>query len=244
MRTIQRTLLPVVISVLLGWTIANAAASWTDQHLRIATNVEMMKGHLISALENYKIGEIPLAQGHAGHPLAEHYSALPPTFGKDHPDLDQALREALTRFQQGIKAPRDVMTYQREVETTFQVLDRVIETVLPAEVWRASAFQRAVLARLIKEIGEEYGEAVQKGKVVNLPEYQDAFGFLQRARILAEQFSAQFTERDRQRMRSLFTSLEEAIPGILPPSSPRPAQTVKKQTAALVEVLRGGVGKK
>ena len=88
MHTMSRTALwPMLLGLLLTWTMPAGAASRTDAHLRLATNIEMMKGHLLSALENHKLGQIPLAQAHAAHPLHEEYKALPTTFRKHHAEL-------------------------------------------------------------------------------------------------------------------------------------------------------------
>ena len=125
----------------------------------------------------------------------------------------------------------------------MQTLDRIIATVIPADVLKSRRFRMAVLARLLREVGEEYGEAVQAGKVVNLAEYQDAFGFLQRAKALMETLPDQFLEKDRQRLQALLQNLEEAIPGVMPPASPLSSQTVRAHTVALVELLRRGPGK-
>ena len=58
---------------------ANAEA---EAYPQVAANLEFMQGHLIASLENYKLGQTPLAQAHAAHPLHEHYRNLPAEFAK------------------------------------------------------------------------------------------------------------------------------------------------------------------
>lgn len=239
MRTMFRTgLSPILLGLLLTWTMTADAGSRTDAHLRLATNIEMMKGHLLSAVENYKLAQIPLAQAHAAHPLHEEYRALPATFRKNHAEQDKTLRETLMRLQQNVDGQRDATAYGSEVETAFHTLDRILDTVIPADVRKSRRFQLAIPARLLHEVGEEYGKAVQAGKLVNLPEYQDAFGFLQRAKAVTKTLPDAFVGNDRQRLQSLLRSLEEAIPGIMPPSTPATSEAVRKHADALVELLR------
>lgn len=229
---------PILVGLLLTWMMTADAGSRTDAHLRIATNIEKMKGHLLSALENYKLGQIPLAQAHAAHPLHEEYKALPTTFQKNHAELDRTLRETLTRLQQNADGQRDAAAYGSDVETAFQTFERITTTVIPGDVRQSLRFRKAVLARLLHEVGEEYGEAVQAGKLVNLAEYQDAFGFLQRVKALLDGLSDQFVEKDRQRLQARLQSLAEAIPGIMPPSAPVRAQAVQAHTAELIQLLK------
>jgi hypothetical protein len=230
------------LGLLLSGTLPAHGGSWTDAQLGMATKVEMMKGHLRSALEDYRIGEIPLAQAHVGHALHEEYEAIAPTLGKARPALNKTLREALTRLQQGGGDQRDAATYGKEVESAFRVPDQALEALIPADVRKAPSFWAAVLAHLIEEVGEEYGEAVQDGKLVNLPEYQDAFGFLQRAKAVTKTLPDAFVGNDRQRLQSLLRSLEEAIPGIMPPSTPATSEAVRKHADGLVELLRKRAG--
>ncbi len=234
----RTTLLAIVWGLLLSCTMPVGADSWTEEHLRIATQVELMKGHLISALENSKLGKIPLAQGHIGHALYENYTALAESFEKNHQELAQTLRETLTHLQGDSRVLGDIAACRREVEAAIQVLDRSLDQLIPADVRKAPGFLSAVLAHLLEEVKEDYDAAVQGGTVANLPEYQDAFGFLQRTNALAANLAGQLIEGDRRRMNSLLQDLEKAMPGIMPPSSPTTSEAVQKNVAALVEILR------
>jgi hypothetical protein len=71
----------------------------------------------------------------------------------------------------------------KEAEATLQMLDQTLPTLMPADIRNNPRFQSAVLAELIEAVGEEYGEAVEGGKLVNLVEYQDAVGYLQGVRM-------------------------------------------------------------
>jgi hypothetical protein len=48
----------MLLGLLLGRMICAGVLPWTAEQLHIATSVGLMKGHLISALEDYKLGRI------------------------------------------------------------------------------------------------------------------------------------------------------------------------------------------
>jgi hypothetical protein len=225
--------------LLLAWAVpTGAAAAGMEQDVRTAATLEMMKGHLIAALENSMRGQTPLAQAHAAHPLHEEYRELPDTLAKEHPTLDRQLREALTRLQQGLGSQATGGDVARQVEAASELLDQAAGALIPAETRRAPAFQAGVLSALLDDLAEEYEEAVQDGKVVNLAEYQDAFGFLQRARALREPLATRLPAEERARLQARWTALEEAMPGVMPPASPASSEAVEGHVSAITTILR------
>lgn len=224
--------------LLLAWAAAVGVAAAMERGVHTAATLEMMKGHLIAALENSTRGQTPLAQAHATHPLHEEYRELPDTLAKEHPALDRQLREALTQLQQGLGRQATGGDVAQQVEAASQLLDQAAGALIPAETRRAPAFHAGVLSALLDEIAEEYAEAVQDGKVVNLAEYQDAFGFLQRARALREPLAAHLPAEERARLQALWTALEEAMPGVMPPALPASAKAVEGHVSAITTVLK------
>jgi hypothetical protein len=217
---------------------AGAAAAGMEQDIRTAATLEMMKGHLIAALENARRGQTPLAQAHAAHPLHEEYRELPDTLAKEHPALDEQLREGLTRLQQGVRSQATGGDIARQVDAVSQLVDQAAGALIPAETRNTPAFQAGVLSALLDAIAEEYEEAVQDGNVVNVAEYQDAFGFLQRARALREPLTGRLPAEDRPRLQARWTALDEAMPGVMPPASPASSEAVEGHVTAITTVLR------
>jgi hypothetical protein len=224
--------------LLLAWAVPGGAAAATERDVHTAATLEMMKGHLIAALENSTRRQTPLAQAHAAHPLHEEYRELPDTLAKEHPALDRQLQEALTRLQQGLGSQPTGGDVARQVEAASALVDQAAGALIPAETRRDPAFQAGVLSTLLDEVAEEYEEAVQDGKVVNLAEYQDAFGFLQRARALREPLATRLPAEERARLQARWTALEEAMPGVMPPASPASATAVEGHVSAITAVLR------
>jgi len=224
----------IVLGLGLSLAVTALTASWTHVQLHTAVQVEMMKGHLASSVANYQRGNLPLAQAHAAHPLHEHYQhAFPVHFQHEHPDVAAQLRGALTRLPRSVQASAEAGTYHGEVTHVEQLLDQALTAVVPPAVLTAPAFQAVVMAKLLEEIGAEYSAAIKHGNVVNLPEYQDAFGFLQRVKILVKQLP----RHDRQLVDAL-APLEAALPAVIPPTRPTPAPVVKQHTTALIKLLR------
>lgn len=243
MRLLQRlTVLCLLGSMAFGGDIVACAGSPEadpDAFPHIAAHLELMQGHLIASLENYKLGQTALAQAHAAHPLHEHYRQLPAAFAKDHADLDKLVQDTLARLPQSLNDNVDIHTYATQIQDTTRLLEQVSMILIPTDIHTTPAFQVAVLRHLLEEVAEEYAEAIKDATVVNLPEYQDAFGFLQRARTLKEPVAAQLKESDRQQMQALWQTLEEAIPSIMPPASPKSVQAVEAHVSALLALLTG-----
>ena len=229
----------VTVGIALAWTIPVLAASWSETELRTAVDIEMMKGHLIAAGENYKRGEIILARAHASHPMEEHHGALP----KGHPTLEKALRQNLTDLYRDIRPGGDVQAYAKRVQETFTLLDTSLKAMIPAGVLQDRTFKITLIARLLEAVDGEYEEAIQEGKVVNLVEYQDAYGFLQRAKALTLDLLGRLKAEDRRRIGGLMTELEEAIPSIMPPPAPTVLEKVREKVSAIGEILKMAAGK-
>ena len=224
--------------LLLAWAVLiGATAAGVERDVHTAATLELMQGHLLAALENYRRGQTPLAQAHAAHPLHEHYSELPDTLAREHSALDRQLREALTHLQRGLGSQATSGDVAAQVEAASQLLEQTAAALIPAETRRTPAFQAGVLIALLDEIAAEYAEAVRDGKVVNLAEYQDAFGFLQRARALHEPLAGRLPGEDRQRLHTLWKALDEAMPGVMPPASPTTSKAVEGHVHAITAVL-------
>jgi hypothetical protein len=247
MLTMQIVSYTMAVSMFLGLflvpTAVAADSPWTEDQLKIATTFELMKGHLTSARENAKQGKIPLAQAHAAHPLHEEYAELPSTFATDHPALDKTLREDLTRLQQSVDGKHDATALGTAVDGVFKHLDHSLRTVIPADIRESAQFRSAVVLHLLEAIEEEYDEAVDDGKVVNVAEYQDAFGFLQRVRALTNQLADGLQAGDRQQLTSRLKNMEDALPTIMPPASPVSPEVVAKQADALAALLKKNTAK-
>jgi hypothetical protein len=129
--------------LLLAWAAAVGAAAAMERDVHTAATLEMMKGHLIAALENSTRGQTPLAQAHAAHPLHEEYRELPDTLAKEHPALDRQLREALTQLQQGLGSQATGGDVAQQVEAASELLDQAAGRSFPPKPAMPPPFKRA-----------------------------------------------------------------------------------------------------
>lgn len=161
---------------------------------------------------------------------------------KGHPTLEKALRQNLTDLYRDIRPGGDAQAYAERIQETFTLLDQSLKAMIPAGVLQDRTFKITLLTRLLEAVGGEYEEAIQEGKVVNLVEYQDAYGFLQRAKALALDLLGHFKAEDRRQIGSLTTELEVAMSSIIPLPPPTAPETIKEKVSVLVAILKGGRG--
>lgn len=133
------------------------------------TELALIEGHLRAGIELYREGRADLAITHMKHPRDEIYASLEPkltAFGV--PDFADELAALAVAVESG--APL------AEAEAAFAGVAARIDTArAPAE-----ANPRDVLKSLeavMRVAAEEYAIGVMDGKIDNLHEYQDAWGF-------------------------------------------------------------------
>ena len=229
------------IGLMTGRLQADAA-----EEVRWTVEIELTKGHLVSSVEAYRVGKVSLAKTHASHPVSEHYAKLLKTpLKKRAPRLEQELTQALHGLSDEIRPKGEIAAYEVKIQETFVLLDRALEILVSPNVREEVAFQGEVLSRLLKKIGEEYGEAVEGGKVINLPEYQDAFGFLQRAKALfqALKLRLRVEATTQKELDQLFARLEEALPAIIPLADLPPSTTLKGWIATFASLIEKATGR-
>ncbi|MFQ5658210.1 MAG: hypothetical protein ACE5G5_11760, partial [Candidatus Methylomirabilales bacterium] len=162
-----------------------AEATLSAHHLRWGVNIELMKGHLISSLENLRVGDQALAQVHASHPVSELFDFVAPPLRARSPGFESELRRLLTELQQKLDSGLQPVEYERILVQVFAVLDQALNMLIPPNILAEAGFQVAIISHLSQTASHEYHEGVRDGRVVALVEYQDAYGFVQRAQTLA-----------------------------------------------------------
>jgi hypothetical protein len=147
------------------------------------TQLALMQGHLRVGAELYAAGAADMAATHMKHPSDELYSGLKEPFEKRGVKGFDAELEALAKAVEG-KAPAE------EVATARAAVDAAILKAMAAAKSDAATTLKTVVS-LLREAGEEFEIGVKEGKIVNLHEYQDAYGFTMIARDMTEAAKAQ-----------------------------------------------------
>lgn len=143
--------------------------------------IGLIEGHLTSGLTLYRIGENDLAITHMKHPKDEIYTSLAPMIeSRGVAGFEPQLSALATAVEAGAPIA--------EVETLFEEL--LIATAIAADIDASDRAKFDALVTLSRTAANEYAVGVVDGKVADLHEYQDAWGFLQivtqRAAILAD----------------------------------------------------------
>jgi len=136
----------------------------------VATLYEML-GHLEASRANLDHGNWTLAQAHAAHPTAEYWASIEAVLRERNlttlrEPLDAALQSARDRTSDAA---------QRN-DAARQAIRDAIETVLGSGE-HAAAVRAAALAALAEATATELAEGVENGQIVNIEEFQDAWGF-------------------------------------------------------------------
>ncbi|WP_417549354.1 hypothetical protein [Methylophaga sp.] len=143
------------------------------------TRLGLIRGHLLVGYELYKQGQVDMAITHMKHPRDELYAGLVPSIEyRGGKRFDEALSNLADKVVG--KAPQD------EVDEAYEQLEAGI---IAAEAVAKPDLKNTLqsIKDLVRTAGEEYALGVENGKLINLHEYQDAYGFTQIAKRRLEQ---------------------------------------------------------
>jgi hypothetical protein len=142
-------------------------------------------GHMRVGTALYSQGEAAMAQTHMKHPRDEIYTQLEPVLK--------------TRKSLGFAAELDAVSsavaagaVSSEVDAKFAILTSQIGKNLPENL--SAQMVGAAVVIMVRTAAEEYAIGVKDGKIDNIHEYQDAFGFIETAKLFVANLST--AERD------------------------------------------------
>ncbi|MCA8927982.1 MAG: hypothetical protein KDC18_07915 [Alphaproteobacteria bacterium] len=146
------------------------------------TDVAFMEGHLRAGMALYRAGDLAAAKTHMGHPLEEKFAAV------EHPLEERGFGD----LEDLIDGLMDAAEDEKPVDQVAALFDKI--TARTRAVHEASPGGPAAalrsLALLTRIAAEEYAEGTEGGKVSNLHEYQDAWGFMRAVEAEAEVYAA------------------------------------------------------
>lgn len=148
---------------------AAAADAVTDAAAYLSA-LQIVRGHLKAGVELYLAGERELGTQHLRHPQAEMLTSLKPAFAaRGAGDVEPAI-DALASAGETGAAPAEI-----------ESLDAAALSAIAAAAAKAKPSLKDRLLAVAKTLtiaGDEYSIAVKDGAIVNLHEYQDAYGFI------------------------------------------------------------------
>jgi hypothetical protein len=231
----------VIAAILLAAVaFAAPAAPHSKDDTRFATAVEQAKAHLVVCRELYTAGKAGEAALHASHPVHEIGGRILGPARRADAALGERVQAALKRARLDVDAKVAPAKLERGIDETFELLDRAVTQVVTDPVTRSFAFKVSVLREMLAGIGKEYDEAYKNGKITQLVEYQDAYGFFVRSRVLYQGLVFELrqvspgatTEADVR-----FATLGRAFPGLTPPANPVSMVSLKETLASITSAI-------
>lgn len=220
---------------------------WTDEHVQFAANVEKIKGHLLASRELYAIGQAAYAAIHAAHPVQELWSLLQGPLIQASPELAGRIGAFLERPGREIDAEVSTKRYEDTVQQLVAALDEAIRRVVPDEIPRSLALQGKVIQKLIEDVVEEYEEGFKEGKVVQIVEYQDAYGFFHRAETLYHEMAGHLQGKaspvTKEIEEALAALAKKGFASVMLPATPLSEEKVKEELLKISTLIKEMTGK-
>lgn len=167
-------------------------AASIDPDTEFLSGLAFMEGHIRAGLALYRQGDLEAAKTHMGHPIEEKYDAVADGVAEaGFADL----KDRISGLADAAEAEVDFSEIEQRFAEVRATLEAVRGDFSPAQ-------QVAGLIDLTRTAGAEYAAAIEDGRISNLHEYQDSWGFLQvvetEARQMAESDDAKVAEVGRK----------------------------------------------
>jgi hypothetical protein len=195
-----------------------AGSSQLPPSVHLYRGVEMIRGHLLVGNELIEAGRWADALPHFLHPEEEIY-----------PSLREELKTYnVGPFQVALKAlSQTVKAKNKEAYTRARAaLDERLaatETAVKAKEENGTYFTFETALEVLQQAANEYEEAIEKGRIANVVEYQDARGFVMEVDRLVGSAMSAAAAKDADAAKAIQASLDElkaAFPAVTPPKQP------------------------
>ena len=191
-----------------------------EPSLHLYRGVEMIRGHLLVGGELIEAGRWADALPHFLHPEEEIYASL----RDDLKTFNIApFQVALKTLSQSVKA-KNKEAYARNRAALEERL-AAAETAVRAKEANGTYFTLETVLEVLQQAADEYAEAVEKGRIANVVEYQDARGFVLEADRLTGTVMEAAAAKNADAAKAIRASLDE-LKAVFPAVTP-PKQAVK-----------------
>ncbi len=193
--------------------------------------LQIVRGHLRAGVELYASGDRDLGPQHLRHPQAEILTTLAPALAAFGATSIEPAIDALAEAGEAGVSPAEIATLEA---AAFASVANAGASANPGVKDRLLA-----VAKTLTVAGDEYSIAVNDGKIVNLHEYHDAYGFIAIAISDLESMSG---ENDAEKG-AIASVLEQAkiaataAPSIAPPASGLAPASLIYGAAARIEIV-------
>lgn len=213
---------------------AGAADAVTDAPAYLS-QLMLIRGHLKAGATLYAIGDAEMAVMHMKHPEDELYAGL-------RPALDARGAQGFEAELRALAASVEGGASLEQVETDLAAVHAAIDAAADA----ASPTSKEVMlaaAQTLRVAGEEFDIGVVDGEIVNVHEYQDAYGFMTTvidylARVRAPDGATDAALGEAREQAALAL---EVAPGVVPPETVTTKSSTIYGAAARIEIAALGV---
>lgn len=223
---------------------AGRAPVLSREQAQFGSTLWRARGHHLVALSLLEAGDDESALTHASHPLEEVLPSVEGQIRQRDAGAADGMRAALEDVAEAVRGGSALEEVRAALDRALAAL-RTAEEAVVGEVATAAAYVGSVVAGLLAAAAHEYEEAAPRGRVSNLEEYQDAYGFLLAARELYARIGPEIEEASAQEAEEIEEALgrlEAALPGTEPPASPAPAADVERLASVVGHGLEETVG--
>ena len=223
--------------------VAETIPTFTEEQVQHVTALAQMQAHLQASLANWEAGDYEMASVHAGHPVEELWELV--TDELEEHAAAAPLKEALEAYETLAGETGDSAQVKGAHEKALTAAQQAMEALVSTEVLGEPTFRAALVAELLEGVEEEYGEAVENGRIIELEEYQDAWGFLQVAESLYEHIADDVESAEAEAAEEIeeeFEVLAKAFPSVQPPATPIAPAGIKEATGEIIAELGKTVG--
>ena len=186
--------------------------------LHLYRGIEMIRGHLLVGAELIEAGRWADAMPHFLHPEEEIYASI----------RDQLKTYNVAPFQVALKAlSQTVKAKNKDAYTRARAaLDERLaaaETAVKAKEENGTYFVFETALEVLQQAADEYEEAIEKGRIVNVVEYQDARGFVLEVDRLLSTVMPAISAKNADAAKAVQASLNDLksiFPSVMPPKQP------------------------
>lgn len=219
-----------------GESGASAEDVGAEATVEILTEIGEIEGNLLTGIAFQRAGQADKAVQHFGHPRADIYPLIEEALAARKAPPFEAELDALTKVATDDPA---------SVEAAFAAAMMAIgatRTALAAE----PKDEFAALVALVRNAGADLEKGVADGAVADAGEYEDAWGYIEAARIWASRLAGASDEKVKAAATKAMAALDEVAAG-LPGAAPAADATITAASdlvlsaAARIELAAYGV---
>ncbi|WP_347312443.1 hypothetical protein [Defluviimonas sp. SAOS-178_SWC] len=189
----------------------SGTAATGDEVVDFLMDLGLIEGHLRAGVALYRAGLADQAATHMKHPQDEIYDELSyhlADFGAE------GFAEELTALAEAVEGGKPAEAVEAALADVLKEIEEARDHAKASEAAEAQA-----MVAILRHAADEYGEGVKDGKIAELHEYQDAWGFVEVVRAQAAHMAGEDDAAEKAFGETAVAALDEArvaLPDVSP----------------------------